>query len=205
MRDFLVWMDGLPESGVYAVLWVGAAVENFVPAVPADSFVALGGFLAGAQIGGVEGLWVFLGTWVFNAGGALLIYALSARYGRPFFESGIGRRLLRPHQMDRVAGFYDRWGTPAIFLSRFLPGIRAVVPVFAGTTHQPWSRVVPPIVVASALWYGGLVQLGMVAGRNLALLERLLGSINRWLAGVAIILGALIALWWLRTRRVPDE
>ncbi len=205
MRDFLVWMNGLPESTLYAVLWVGAALENFVPAVPADSFVALGGFLAGAEIGGIRGLWVFLGTWIFNAGGALLIYGLSARYGQPFFENGVGRHLLRPHQMQRVAGFYDRWGTPAIFVSRFLPGIRAVVPVFAGTTRQPWSRVVPPIVVASAIWYGGLVQLGALAGRNLALLERLLGSINRWLAAVALVVGGLILVWWMRTRRPPDE
>ncbi|NNF12872.1 MAG: DedA family protein [Gemmatimonadetes bacterium] len=205
MRDFLAWMNGVSESGLYAILWVGAALENFVPAVPADTFVALGGFLVGAEIGGLDAVWVFLGTWIFNAGGALLIYGLSGRYGKPFFEGGLGRHLLRPHQMDRVAAFYERWGTPAIFFSRFLPGIRAVVPIFAGTTHQPWSRVVPPIVVASALWYGGLVQLGLLAGRNLGFLERVLGSINRWLAAAALVAGAAAFLWWLRTRRPPDE
>ena len=203
MREFLVWMNGLSDSALYSVLWVGAALENFVPAVPADTFVALGGFLAGADVGGVDGTWVFLGTWVFNAGGALLMYGLSGRYGKPFFEDGLGRHLLRPHQMDRVAAFYERWGTPAIFFSRFLPGIRAVVPIFAGTTHQPWGRVVPPIVVASAIWYGGLVQLGILAGRNLALLERMLGSINRWLAVAALVIGTLAFLWWVRTRRPP--
>lgn len=205
MRDLIQWVDVLPESGLYAVLWIGAAMENFVPAVPADTFVALGGFLAGAQIGGLDVVWVFLGTWAFNVLGALLIYRLSHRYGKPFFEDGLGRHLLRPHQMEGVADFYERWGPPAIFLSRFLPGIRAVVPVFAGTTHQTWGRVAPAIVVASAFWYGGLVALGVLAGRNLDLLDALLGRVNRWLALVAVVVAVAAVAWWIRTRHHPDD
>lgn len=205
MRDFIEWLDVLPESGVYAALWIGAALENFIPAIPADTFVALGGFLAGAGIAGLEVRWVFLGTWMFNVGGALAIYRLSHRYGKPFFEDGLGRHVLRPHQMERVAAFYDRWGSLALFLSRFLPGIRAVVPVFAGTTHQGWWRVAVPVSVASAIWYGGLVYLGGLAGRNVALLERLLGGLNRWLALAAAVIAVVAVLWWIRTRHPPDD
>lgn len=205
MRQFLGWMNELPESAIYAVLWIGAATENFIPAVPADTFVALGGFLAGAEVAGLQVLWVFLGTWIFNVGGALTIYRVSHRFGRPFFQDGLGRHLLRPHQMERVADFYARWGTPAIFLSRFLPGVRAVVPIFAGTTHQGWAAVALPITIASAIWYGGLVYLGRLAGRNLELLESLLGSINRWLALAAAAIGLVVLAWWIRTRRPPHE
>lgn len=205
MREFVAWMDGLPESALYAVLWIGAATENFVPAVPADTFVALGGFLAGAGIGGLQVTWVFLGTWVFNVGGALLVYWVSHRYGEGFFADGLGRHLLRPHQMERVAAFYDRWGTPAIFVSRFLPGIRAVVPIFAGVTHQGWVRVSIPIVVASALWYGGLVGLGVLVGRNLQLLDALLDRLNLTLAIAALVVAVALGLWWYRTRHPPDH
>jgi membrane protein DedA with SNARE-associated domain len=195
-------MSGLPTGVVYLVLWVGAAVENLLPAVPADTFVALGGFLSGA--GALDPRWVMLGTWASNVTGALFVYRMSHLHGRAFFERGLGRHLLRPHQMERMTRFYARWGTPAIFISRFLPGIRAIVPVFAGATHQPWSRVLPPIAAASAIWYGGLVQIGMFAGRNLDLLETLLKSVNRTLAGVALLFGAVIVLWWVLTRRPPD-
>lgn len=196
-------MSGLPKAAVYLVLWAGAAVENLVPAVPADTFVALGGFLAGA--GALEARWVALGTWASNVAGALFVYRMSHLYGRSFFERGLGRYILRPHQMLRMERFYARWGTPAIFFSRFLPGIRAIVPVFAGTTHQPWSRVVLPIAVASAVWYGGLVRLGMFVGQNLDLLEALMRSVNHTLAGVALVFGAAIVVWWVLTRRPPDE
>jgi membrane protein DedA with SNARE-associated domain len=107
--------------------------------------------------------------------------------------------------MQRIELFYRRWGTPAIFLSRFLPGIRSIVPVFAGLTYRGWLEVALPITVASAIWYGGLVQLGLFAGRNLDQLGRMLGGLNRTLVIAAGLVAALIGGWWLLTRRHPDE
>jgi len=203
VTEFVTWMNDLPSQPLYLVLWTGAALENVVPAIPADSFVALGGFLAGT--GGLTARWVFAGTWVFNVAGALFIYLMSYRHGRGFFERGLGRFVLRPHQMQRVASFYARWGTPAIFVSRFLPGIRAVVPVFAGATHQPWTRVALPIALASAIWYGGLVRIGIFVGENLRLLDALLARLNTTLGLIALGVVALVILWWARSRREPDD
>ncbi|MCH1569794.1 MAG: DedA family protein [Longimicrobiales bacterium] len=203
MTEFVLWMDRLPNLALYIALSLGAAVENLLPAVPADTFVAIGGVLAGA--GDLTATWIFLGTWLCNVAGALFVYRMSHLHGPAFFERGLGRHVLKPHQMRRMSGFYDRWGTIAIFLSRFLPGVRAIVPVFAGATHQPWSRVVLPLTVASAIWYGSLVRLGVVAGRNLVRLEELLAGIHRGLALVAVLVSLLIGLWWYRTRIPGDD
>ena len=202
MTEFVGWMDRLPNLVLYLALSVGAGLENLIPAVPADTFVALGGLLAGA--GDLTATWIFLGTWSCNVAGALFVYRMSHIHGAAFFERGLGRYLLKPHQMRRMEGFYRRWGTPAMFLSRFLPGVRAIVPVFAGATNQPWSRVVLPLTVASAIWYGGLVRLGLLAGENLGRLELMLSGLNRSLALAAGVVGLLIGLWWYRTR-APGE
>jgi len=165
--------------------------------------VALGGFLAGA--GSLDARWVGVCTWLANVATALVVYGLSRKHGPSFFHDGWGRHVMKPHQMARMAAFYDRWGLPAIFLSRFLPGVRAVVPVFAGATSQTALRVVFPIAVASGIWYGGLVWLGMWAGQNLDLLASVLGRVNRWLAIAAGVVALLGGLWWWWSRRDPDE
>ena len=203
MRAFIAWMNGLPDILVYLVLAAGAAIENVVPAVPADTFVALGGLLAGT--GNLDWRWVVAGTWAANVASALMVYRMSYLYGSAFFDTRWGRRLLRPHQMDRMRRFYERWGLPAIFLSRFLPGVRAVVPIFAGATHQSALKVMSPVAVASAIWYGGLVAIGMWAGQNLRLLGEILSSLNSWLALTALVVAGLAAAWWIHTRREPDE
>ena len=196
-------MERLGNPTLYALLGIGSALENIVPAIPADTFVALGGFLS--SVGELSIGWVFLVTWLFNVTSALVMYRLGYRRGRPFFDTGWGRHLLNPRQMERMAVFYDRWGTPAIFLTRFLPGVRAVVPVFAGVTHQGWLPVALPIAVASAIWYGGLVWLGAWAGNNLSRLSGLLSQINLGLGSVAVVLGLALFAWWWRTRHHPHE
>jgi len=196
-------MGRLANPTLYLLLGVGAALENVVPAIPADTFVALGGFLS--AVGRLSAGWVFLVTWLFNVASALVVYRFGYSRGRPFFETGWGRHVLNPHQMDRMSGFYDRWGTPAIFFTRFLPGIRSVVPVFAGVTHQGWLPVALPIALASAIWYGGLVWLGAWAGSNIDVLRDLLGRVNVGLGIVALALAAGLFSWWWRTRRHPHE
>ena len=203
MSEFLAWMNGLPGPLLYLALGVGAALENVVPAVPADTFVALGGLLS--EVGSLSARDVFLATWLMNVASALAVYRFAYRNGRGWFETGPGRRLLKPHQMVRMARFYERWGTPAIFLTRFLPGIRSVVPIFAGVSLQGWLPVAVPIAVASAIWYGALIWLGAWAGSNLDVLATLLGRVNDVLLVLAAIVAILAATWWWLTRHPPRE
>jgi len=194
-------MDALPGPTVYLLLGAGAALENLVPAVPADTFVALGGLLS--TVGPLSGRWVFLTTWLCNVASALAMYRLGYVHGRTLFGTSIGRFVLKPHQIERMAAFYARWGLPAIFFTRFLPGVRSVVPVFAGITRQRWLPVAVPIVTASAIWYGALVWLGRWAGANIDLLARLLRGLQGTLGLVAVVVAALTAIWWWRSRRPP--
>ena len=196
-------MAGLPGWFLYVVLGAGAATENVVPAVPADTFVALGGLLS--ALGDVSARGIFLSTWICNVASALVVYRLAYRHGRGFFEKGFGRRLLNPHQMERMARFYDRWGTPAIFFTRFLPGVRSFVPVFAGVTLQGWLPVAAPIAVASAIWYGALVWIGVWAGQNLGRLTQVLERLNSVLGIAAAVVMVAVLAWWWRSRRPPHE
>jgi membrane protein DedA with SNARE-associated domain len=194
----LAWVEGIPDVLVYIALGAGAAIENVVPAVPADTFVVLGGFLT--AVGDLQARWVFLATWLCNVASALAMYRIGHTHGRAFFTEGWGRRLLNAHQMETLAVFYGRWGTAAIFFTRFLPGLRAVVPVFAGVTHQPARSVIVPLAAASAIWYGALVWAGATAGHNLDLVLAAFGRVNLWLLIGGVGVGAAVARWWWRTR-----
>jgi membrane protein DedA with SNARE-associated domain len=186
-QSVLAYLAGLPPVVTYLVLAGGAALENIVPPVPADTFVLAGAFLAAS---GRANPWiVFLATWLANVVSALAVYGLARKWGNAFFDRPVGRWLLRPRQLERISHFYDRWGPHAITVSRFLPAFRAVVPVFAGISHVPFARVALPVAIASAGWYGLLVVLGTTAGRNIG---RLLELINR--AGTLGI--GLVYLWW---------
>jgi len=193
----------LPPLLLYLLLGAGAAVENVAPPVPADTFVLAGALLA-AQ-GAADPWTVFLVTWSFNVASAVGVYAVAWHYGARFFKMPIARWLLREHQLEQIGSFYETWGIPAIFFSRFLPAWRAMVPVFAGVSRAKWWKVVPPMLVASALWYGILVYVGTIMARSLETLVRWFGSVNNVLLWIALALAAAVGIWWWRTRHRQDE
>jgi membrane protein DedA with SNARE-associated domain len=200
--SLVAWMAELPGGLVYLVIGVFAAVENFVPPVPADVVALFGGFLAGQ--GTVHPVAAFLVVWIANVSGALLVYWLGHHYGTAFFQGRLGRLLLQPHQLERLAAFYGRHGTKVIFISRFLPAFRAVVPIFAGTSGLGFVRTAVPITVASGLWYGAIVYLGATAGRNWEQLREALDRSGRVLGIVAaLLIGGVFVLWWRTRHREP--
>lgn len=199
MEAVLELFQRLPPLLVYLTLGLGSALENIVPPIPADTFVLLGGFLAARGV--VSALLVFVVTWGANVASALAMFWVGATHGASFFDLGWGRHLLTPEQRKRMSRFYDRWGLFAVFFARFLPGLRAVVPVTAGLARIPGWKVALPLTAASALWYGTLVWLGTVAGRNLEQIRAVVDRANLVLLGIATALFVAIGVWWWRTRK----
>jgi membrane protein DedA with SNARE-associated domain/uncharacterized tellurite resistance protein B-like protein len=181
------------------VLGALAAVENVLPPVPSDAAVGLGAFLS--HRGVTTPIAVFLVTWVANLLGAAGVYLAARRYGRRLFASPTGRRLLTPRSLAVIEREYLRFGTIGIFLSRFLPGIRAVVPPFAGLVGLGPLRTFVPMGIASAIWYGGITTLGALLGAEWERITALIAGINRTLAIAALAVAAAGGVWYLLRAR----
>ena len=198
LEGLLDWLTTAPAAIIYLVLGVAATLENIVPPIPADVVVLFGGLLAGR---GAASPWVvFVAVWISNVFGALLVYYAGVRFGPGFFSGRVGRMILHPDQLERLGAFYRRFGFGVIFVSRFLPMFRAVVPVFAGVSRLGFWRTAPPLAAASALWYGALVYIGAAAGRNWEEVMAALSSIGVWFWGIAAVAAAGVFWWWWRSR-----
>jgi membrane protein DedA with SNARE-associated domain/uncharacterized tellurite resistance protein B-like protein len=186
------------------VLALLAAVENIIPPVPSDAAVALGAFLS--HRGLTTPALVFLVTWSANLVGAALVYLAARRYGQRLFASRTGRRLLAPRSLAVIEREYLRFGLAGIFLSRFLPGIRAVVPPFAGLIRLGAVRTFVPMAIASVIWYGGITLVGSLIGANWTRILAILESVNRTMGIVTLLLVVAGAIWyWTERRRRARE
>jgi len=185
---------------LYAALAVAAALKNIFPPVPADTVVAFGSFLAARGQGTAFG--VFVSTWTGNVAGAMLIYGVGRRYGAERLE----RRLLGERAgaaESKLRALYGRYGIAALFVSRFLPGVRALVPPFAGALRIPAVRTAAAMGAASAIWYGAISYLAFRIGADW---EALAGAVARYsrtaaIVGFALALIGLLAWLFMRRRR----
>ena len=127
---------------------------------------------------------------------------MARRYGRRLFATRTGRRLLAPRSLAVIEREYLRFGVAGIFVSRFLPGIRAVVPPFAGLVGLSPARTFVPMALASAIWYGGITILATLIGSNWERINRIILGREphpRDRGALVIVVGGLI--WYLLRRR----
>ena len=204
LQQLLDWFAGLPPLALYLALAVTAAAENVFPPLPADTVVAFGSFIAAR--GSASAVGTFLATYAGNLAGAMLMYWVGRRYGaervlRRLGGAGAGEA--------RLQALYGRYGLGALVVSRFLPGVRAIVPPFAGALRLGAVRAALAMGVASAIWYGAITYFAYTAGANFEALQARVAAGQRWLGGGAAAIVAVAALvWWLRrrsrTRPAPD-
>lgn len=167
--------------------------------MPADIGVALGAFLSGR---GVMNPWMVFGlTWITNVASAAGVYALARRHGEVVSRGFLGRHIFTPNTVKHIEEQYRKHGVYGIFLSRLLPIWRAVVMPFAGIAKVPAWKALPPMAVASAVYYGALTYLIMRLGTDLDRVIAWVKHINTGLAIVAGLAALIIVVWIVRRRR----
>jgi len=200
---FVEWLTHIPLAALYLLMATFAAVENVFPPVPADTVVALGSWLAARGDG--SALWAFLATWIGNVAGAGAMYAVGRRHGAGWMHRRFPA-LGGERNENRLRALHGRYGMVALVLSRFIPGVRALVPPFAGAMHLPAAPAMLAIALASGVWYGAISYLAFRAGADWATLTRTIahfGRLTAVVAAVIVVVGGLVV--WLRRRRVTGE
>ena len=197
--SLLGWLTNLPLGVLYLLMAGFAAVENVFPPVPADTVVALGSWLAARGEG--SALWAFLATWVGNVAGAGAMYALGWRHGTAWMHRRFPA-LADEKNERRLRELHGKYGAASLVLSRFIPGVRAIVPPFAGALRMSPVPTMLALGLASAVWYGLVSYVAFRAGSNWASLMERIASLGRITAlGAAAVVALVLLVWWMRRRR----
>ncbi len=198
LQTLMGWLGNLPLGTLYVAIAALSAFENFFPPFPSDGVIAFGSFLASRAHGSPFTV-LFLG-WFGNVAGATVTYILGRRFGAKAFLRRI-EKYAGPTAEDRIRKLYKKYGFAGLFVSRFLPGVRAIVPPFAGAMKLPAFRVIFSIASASAVWFGLITFLAFRAGDNWDLLQHYLVRSGKVAGGIAIGIVLLAIAIWLWKRR----
>ena len=117
---------------------------------------------------------------------------------------GIRRLLVRPGRWQRHRArlledgeaFFARHGGKAVFLGRWVTGIRVVVAWLAGADRMPWRRFVVWNALGGAAWATSIGVLAYAVGSSSS---SLLGGLG--FAGLAVALVGLLV--YVAMRRIP--
>jgi membrane protein DedA with SNARE-associated domain len=137
-------------------------ITNGVVSLPSSQFIYVtAGFFI--PMGKLELLpVVFVGA-LGNTVGNIVLYEVSRRKGLMFITRW---QMFRDEKIKKLQFAFKQRGSVIIFIGKFLPGVKVVVPVVAGiaSMNRIWYATI--IMLTSVLWALGLTYFGMYFGRN---------------------------------------
>ena len=144
------WLVTAFASYGFAVIVVAIYLEGCGVPLPGETVLLAGGFFA--RQGSLPLGWVLAAAFLAATAGDNTGYWIGRRGGRALVERH-GRWVgLTAQRLESIAGFFARHGAKTILIARFLSGVRAFAPLFAGISRIPWRRFAAVDAAACLLW-----------------------------------------------------
>jgi membrane protein DedA with SNARE-associated domain len=178
----------------YLAVFFGVMLESSGVPLPGETVLLLSGALAH------RGVLDFGDAVVFGILGAVvgdqLGYWAGRRGGRAFVLRWGRFVLVTPERLGRAEAFFDRHGGRAVFLARFVSGLRVFGALVAGTSRMPWGRFALYNALGGAVWATAAVSIGYFLWASISLVEHWVGRASLLL--IAALAVALLLRWVYR-------
>jgi len=197
MHDLLhgwivTWFSWVRDWG-YAGVVLLMAMESSILPVPSEIVIPPAAYwatqgrmsLVGVVVAGTIGSYI----------GAVIMYFVSLRFGRPFLLRHGKWFFVSPQKLERAERFLARYETGGVFFARLLPVVRHLIGIPAGIMRMRFLPYSIATIVGSALWCAVLAWFGQdVLGSEPKLLEDPDAMIAALKAKSLPILGGVIVL-----------
>ncbi|MBV8200407.1 MAG: VTT domain-containing protein [Acidobacteria bacterium] len=178
------WLVAAFTSYGLAVIVVAIYCEGCGIPLPGETVLLAGGFFA--RQGSLSLGWVLVAAFLAAAAGDNTGYWIGRRGGRGLVKRH-GRWVgLTAGRLAAIEGFFDRHGAKTILIARFLSGVRAFAPLFAGISRVPWRRFAAIDAAACLLWATAVSLVGYAFGESW-------GRIEHWIGRAGLSLLVLVA------------
>src|SRR3954469_23567621 len=193
----------------YLIVFLGVLLESTGIPLPGETILIAAGVMV--QRGHLD-----LGdAIVFGILGAVIGdqfgYWMGREGGRPFILRWGRYVLITPERLGRAEGFFARHGGKAVFLARFVTGLRVFGALVAGISRMRWATFLFYNMLGGACWATAAVLVGYFLGGSLGLVERWAGRASALLfIMLALTLALYLAYRWVsshpeRIRRVAER
>ena len=193
IHEFQSWIASYGYPAIFILLVTGIVG---LP-VPDETLLTLTGYLifSGTLRLAPSCVSALLGT----MSGVTISYIIG-RIGGGRFLHRFGARLhIRPESVDRVHGWFKRWGHWSLTIGYFVPGVRHVIAIVAGSTGLEYRTFALFAYSGSVVWVGVFITAGYYLGERWQAFPQAMTNVALWLLAAA--LSGALAFWAIRAYR----
>lgn len=165
LTEFLAgYITAFIAKAGYGSVFLLMTMESMVFPIPSEAVMPFAGFLI------TEGKFSFAAVIAFSTLGSIvgsvLSYAMGAWGGKPFIAKFGRFFLLNSEDLAWTERFFARFGDATIFISRFIPIVRHLISIPAGSARMNFWRFLVYTIVGAGLWNAILTWAGMYLRQN---------------------------------------
>ena len=163
---YITSSDQIIHAGGLLVITLIVYAENglfFAVFLPGDYLLFLSGLFCGTKVLNIP--FPILLLFIFTA--AVLGSITGYHSGKLFGNSLEQRRdtfFFKKKYIETTKAFYEKYGSKALIISRFLPVVRTFAPILAGVIRMRHSRFLFLNIIGAALWVSIMVGGGYYLG-----------------------------------------
>ena len=160
------WLFANYGTAIYVVLFLVIFVETglvAMPFLPGDSLLFTAGLFA--RTGHLNLSYLLILLFIAAVLGDNSNYWIGRKIGlRVFHLKWKGRPIVKEEYLTKTHEFFEKHGTKAIIMARFVPFVRTFAPFAAGVGKMTYRRFVSFDLLGGALWIGSLTIAGYLLG-----------------------------------------
>ena len=180
----------------YAGVFLLMVAESMILPIPSEAVMPFAGFLVAEGTLSLVG--VVLCATLGSIAGSLIGYAIGKFGGLPFLTRFGKYILLDADDLSKTNSFFQRRGSIAIFVSRFIPVVRHLISIPAGMAGMRLLPFCVFTIIGAGLWNAFLTVSGYMLKRNWAAVMRYSRLVD---IAVLVVLAGLVALFVVRHLR----
>ncbi|MCK5065118.1 MAG: DedA family protein [Candidatus Fermentibacteraceae bacterium] len=195
IEQILEYLSNNPP-GIWAgpLLGIIAFAETLFPPLPGDIlFIILAGW---AMAGGLS----FILAALFGVAGCFLasciLFFIGHSPGRKFVDGWLSRKV-NPIRVEKAKLLIKKHGPLVLAGSRFIPGVRSLLVLIAGTSGMRFALAALPVAISAIAWYIILSVAGSILGNNLEAVEGFMKQFEVW---IWILLAVIVVVLMLMKR-----
>lgn len=193
------FIDQFGYLGVFLLI----ALENIFPPIPSELILTFSGFLTLHSNMNIIG--VIIAATLGSVFGAIVLYFighfLSIERLQKLANGKTGKILrFKASDLDKATGWFDNHGKKIVFFARFIPVIRSLISIPAGTTNMPLISFLILTTLGTLIWNTVLVILGQQAGEAWPKISAAFDSFSSIVLIVLIILLIIGIIYFVKKR-----
>lgn len=161
------WLFDNYGTYVYIVLFIVIFIETglvAMPFLPGDSLLFTAGLFA--RTGYLNMSYLLILLFIAAVLGDNINYWVGRKVGlRVFHLKFRGKPIVKQEYLDKTHAFFEKHGTKAIIMARFVPFVRTFAPFAGGVGEMNYKKFFAFDVLGGALWIGSLTTAGYLLGK----------------------------------------